>query len=184
MALTEKQQGVVRNVVPAAIVTALGLCGAPIVLPLSVLPADEAGARITWALMWTVLPALALMVSIVRVANYRFSSREDIEGRGLADATPAMRVLRAVSQNTLEQAVLASAAYVTWAAVMPYHWLRAICVAAALFVVGRVLFARGYRRGPAGRAMGFGLTAYPTFGMLAAVSAVLVFRLLGWVAER
>ncbi len=56
--------------------------------------------------------------------------------------------------------------------------LGSIAIAALLFVAGRILFTRGYTRGAAGRAMGFGLTAYPTFGMLAAVAAVLLFRLI------
>jgi len=181
MQLTEKQKGVVRNVIPAAGLTVVGLCGASLLIPMSVLPVDEPGARIAWALKWALLPVLTLIISIMRVANYRFSSPEDIDGSGLTDATPQVRVLRAVLQNTLEQTVLALAAYVIWAAAMPYAWLRVIPVAAVLFVAGRVLFARGYARGAPGRATGFGLTAYPTFGMLATVSMVLSFRLLTWI---
>jgi len=80
----------------------------------------------------------------------------------------------------LEQSVLAVAAYMIWAAVMPLSWLRAIPVAALLFATGRILFARGYDRGAPGRAMGFGLTAYPTFGMLATMTVVLLIRLAHW----
>lgn len=176
--LTDKQKGVVRNVIPAAVLTVVGLCGVSLLLPVSVLPADEPGARIAWALKWALLPVLTLMVSIMRVANHRFSTPEDIDGAGLTDGTAQVRVLRAVLQNTLEQAVLAVAAYAIWAAVMPYSWLRLIPIAAMLFVAGRVLFARGYARGAPGRATGFGLTAYATFGMLAAVAAVMVIRLV------
>lgn len=178
MNLTDKQKGVVRNVIPAAVLTVVGLCGVSLLIPMSVLPVDEPGARIAWALKWALLPVLTLMISIMRVANHRFSSPEDIDGSGLTDGTPQARVLRAILQNTLEQAVLAVAAYAIWAAVMPYAWLRVVPVAAVLFVAGRVLFARGYARGAPGRATGFGLTAYPTFGMLAAVAVALVFRLL------
>jgi hypothetical protein len=63
---------------------------------------------------------------------------------------------------------------------MPYGWLRSIVIAALLFVAGHVLFARGYKRGAPGRALGFGLTAYPAFGMLAALAMVLMLRLLNW----
>jgi len=178
MNLTDKQKGVVRNVIPAAVLTVVGLCGVSLLIPMSVLPVNEPGARIAWALKWALLPVLTLMISIMRVANHRFSSPEDIDGSGLTDGTPQARVLRAILQNTLEQAVLAVAAYAIWAAVMPYAWLRVVPVAAVLFVAGRVLFARGYARGAPGRATGFGLTAYPTFGMLAAVAVALVFRLL------
>lgn len=81
-------------------------------------------------------------------------------------------------QNTLEQTVLAGAAYMIWAVVMPRRWLWSVAIAALFFVAGRALFARGYTRGAGGRAMGFGLTAYPTFGMLATVAAVLLVRLV------
>ena len=178
MELTNKQKGVVRNVIPAAGLTAVGLGGVSLLLSLNMLPLDEPGARIAWALKWTLLPVLTLMVSIMRVANHRFSSPEDIDGSGLTDGTPQVRVLRAILQNTLEQAVLAVAAYAIWAVAMPHSWLRAIPIAAALFVTGRVMFTRGYAQGAPGRATGFGLTAYPTFGMLATVAAVLAFRLL------
>ena len=49
--------------------------------------------------------------------------------------------------------MLAVAVYMIWAAVMPHSWLRAIPMAALLFVVGRILFASGYERGATGRAM-------------------------------
>jgi len=178
MKLTEKQKGVVRNVIPAAGLTVVGLCGVSLLLPLNILPLDEPGARIAWALKWALLPILTLMISIMRVANHRFSSPEDIDGSGLTDGTPQVRVLRAILQNTLEQVVLVVAAYVIWAAAMPYGWLRAIPIAAALFVTGRVIFARGYAQGAPGRATGFGLTAYPTFGMLVTVALTLLLRLL------
>ena len=64
----------------------------------------------------------------------------------------------------------------------PFKWLRAIPMAALVFVAGRILFARGYERGAPGRATGFALTAYPTFGMLATVAVTLLFRLLSWIS--
>jgi hypothetical protein len=178
MQLIDKQKGVIRNVIPAAVLTVAGLCGVSLLLPLNMLPSDEPGARIAWALQCALLPVLTLMISIMRVANHRFSSPEDIDGSGLTDGTPQVRVLQAILQNTLEQAVLAVAAYAIWAVAMPYGWLRAIPIAAALFVTGRVMFARGYAQGAPGRATGFGLTAYPTFGMLVTVAIVLALRLL------
>jgi len=176
--LTEQQKGVVRGVIQAVVLSVVGLCGVSLLLPLNVLPVDEAGARLAWALQWALLPVFTLMVSIARVGNYRFYSPEDIAGSGLTSGTAQVKVLRAVLQNTLEQTVLAVAAYMIWAVVMPHYWLGSIAIAALLFVAGRILFTRGYTRGAAGRAMGFGLTAYPTFGMLAAVAAVLLFRLI------
>lgn len=178
MELTDKQKGVVRGVIPAAALSVLGLCGAPLLLPESALPADEPGARIAWAVQWSLLPILTLMVAVARVGNHRFYTPEDIDGSGLTSGTPQVQVLRAVLQNTLEQTVLVVAAYAIWSVVMPRRWLWSIAIAALFFVAGRIFFARGYTRGASGRALGFGLTAYSTFGMLATVAAVLLFRLM------
>lgn len=47
-------------------------------------------------------------------------------------------------------------------------WLLGLVPAAAvLFVIGRVLFFRGYERGAAGRALDFSLIFYPTVLLLA-----------------
>jgi hypothetical protein len=184
MGFTVKQKGVIRGVIPAALITAVSLGGIALLIPLSTLPADEPGARLAWAVPWLLLPVLTLLVSIARVANHRFSTPEDIDGSGLTHATPQIQVLRAVLQNTLEQTVLAIAAYVTWATVMPLHWLRVIPMAALLFVAGRLLFARGYSRGAPGRAMGFGLTMYPNAAMPAVLAIVLALRLSAWILPR
>ena len=180
MELTEKQKGVVRGVLPAALVTLVGLAGVSFLIPVSALPADDPGTRLAWATQWALLPILTLMISIMRVANHRFASPDDIDGSGLTAGTERVLVLRAILQNTLEQSVLAVAAYVIWATVMPHGWLRAIPVAAVLFAAGRILFARGYERGAPGRATGFGLTAYPTFGMLVTSAVALLLRLIHW----
>lgn len=182
MELTEKQKGVVRGVIPAAAVAVVGMGAVPLLLPVSVLPSDEAGARLAWAMAWALLPMLTLMIAIMRVANYRFASPEDIDGSGLTSGTARIQILRAVLQNTLEQAVLAVLAYCIWSVTMPLRWLGVIPAAAVLFVSGRIFFARGYERGAAGRATGFGLTAYPTFGMLVTLAVVSLFRLVGWLS--
>ena len=179
--LTEKQKGVVRGAIPAAALAVAGMGAVPLLIPVSVLPSDEAGARLAWAMQWALLPMLTLMISIMRVANYRFASPLDIDGSGLTSASAPIQILRAVLQNTLEQAVLAVAAYLIWSAIMPIKWLRAIPMAALLFVAGRFLFTRGYTRGAAGRATGFGLTAYPTFGMMAIAAVVLALRMFSWM---
>lgn len=179
--LTEKQKGVIRGVIPAALVTLVGLAAVSLLIPMATLPVDEPAARLAWALPWVLLPIFTLMISVMRVANHRFSSPDDIDGSGLTAGTDRVLLLRAILQNTLEQSVLAIAAYVIWATVMPHSWLRAIPIAALLFVTGRILFARGYQRGAPGRAAGFGLTAYPTFGMLMVLAVTLVLRLLNWL---
>jgi hypothetical protein len=182
MELSEKQKGVVRGVIPAALITVTALCGLSWFVPVGLLPLDEPAGRLAWALQWALLPTLALMISIMRVANYRFASPADIDGSGLTAGTDRVLVLRAILQNTLEQAVLAVVAYCIWSVTMPLRWLGAIPMAALLFVTGRLLFARGYDRGAAGRATGFGLTAYGTFALLITSALALVFRLIGQIA--
>lgn len=178
MDLNDKQRGVIRGVIPAAVLTIVGLGGVSLLLPVSLLPVDEPGARLAWALQWAIFPVLALIVAVGRVGNFRFSSPQDIDGSGLTSATLQIQILRAVLQNTLEQAALAIATYLIWASSLPLRWLRAIPVAALLFVTGRILFTLGYERGAPGRAMGFGLTMYPTAIMLAAAAVALLLRML------
>jgi hypothetical protein len=179
MGLDSKQKAVIRWAIPAVAITLVALVALLVWIPNRALPVDETGARLAWALPWTLLPMLTLMVSIMRVANHRFATPEDIDGSGLTTGTARVLVLRAILQNTLEQAILAVMAYLVWSVTMPVPWLGVIPVAAVLFTIGRVLFAGGYERGAAGRAMGFGLTAYATFGMLITLAAALGLRLLG-----
>ena len=49
-------------------------------------------------------------------------------------------------------------------------------VAAMLFVIGRVLFWRGYASGAPHRALGFALTFYPQVVMLVVIAGWLVVR--------
>jgi MAPEG family len=179
MALNPKQQAVVRRA-PVALLIVVAAVSASGFIPSAALPADQPTARMAWALPWAILPLLALMVSIMRVANHRFATSEDIDGSGLTAGTQKIQILRAVLQNTLEQTVLAVGGYLIGAVALPHGWLRVIPAAALLFVIGRILFAAGYARGSDGRALGFGLTAYPTFTLLVIVATILLLRAAGW----
>jgi hypothetical protein len=176
--LTDEHRGVIRNVSLIVIACTAALTWGASLLPLTVLPADEAGARLAWAVQWALLPAACLFVMIFRMAMHRFYTPEDTPGSGLSVATPEARIRQAVLQNTLEQTVLAVIVYCAWATVMPYAWLRTIAVAAILFVAGRIVFTIGYPRGGPGRAPGFALTSYPTGLMLFSLFAVVGYELL------
>jgi len=179
MAFNPKQTAVVKHAGTGAAIVVATLFGS-FYLPSRFLPDDQTAPRIAWALQWALLPMLTLMVSIMRVANYRFASAEDIDGSGLTVGSAQINTLRAVLQNTLEQSVLALTAYAVVAVSFPHAWLCVIPAAALLFVIGRICFAAGYASGAGGRALGFGLTAYPTFGLLMAAAVVLLFRALGF----
>lgn len=180
MTLTLKQQAVVRRAPVAVSIVAAAVLASRFI-PSAALPADQPAARMAWALPWAILPLLTLMVSIMRVANHRFATPEDIDGSGLTVGTQQIQILRAILQNTLEQSVLAVGGYLIGSVALPLGWLGVIPVAALLFGAGRILFALGYERGAGGRALGFGLTAYPTFVLLVIVAMILLLRGAGWV---
>lgn len=177
MEFTPKQRGVARGMAIGAIVTVVAVAGAAAWHPASLLPSDNTVARISFALKWVLLPALCLLAAVARLARHRFFSPDDIDGGGLTSGTARAQVLQSMVQNTLEQAVLASLAYLIWAVTMPHGWLASIPAAALLFLLGRLLFFRGYQRGAAARAAGFALTFYPSVLMLAA-SVVMLGRQL------
>lgn len=179
--MNSKQMAVVRSVGLATIIV-LAALGLSSLIPPAALPVDEPAARLAWTLPWAILPLLALMLSVGRVANHRFATPGDIDGSGLTVGTARIQILRAILQNTLEQAVLAVGAYVIGAVTLPHGWLRVIPAAALLFAVGRIFFTVGYARGAEGRGLGFGLTAYPSFALLVTLAVVLVLRLFAWVA--
>ncbi len=166
MSLSEQQRGVLKGIVAAAAVTAVALAGVVWWRPDFLVPAEAIGARLRFVLAADLSIAAVLAVTIGSLARHRFFTPADIDGArdhgGLAAGTPRAKVLQSILQNTLEQTVLAVLVHLIWATTMPADWLPAIAAATTLFVVGRILFWRGYERGAAARAMGFGLTFYPT----------------------
>lgn len=130
-------------------------------------------------LAWSLLaPVSMLVVCVGRLANHRFDTPEDIHGSGLTAGTERAKLLQALLQNTLEQSVLALAVYLAGALLLPAQLLGWIPAAAGLFLIGRLCFYAGYRKGAPGRAFGFGLTFYPTAVMLLALIIVGLLKLL------
>ncbi|MBB4859707.1 putative membrane protein YecN with MAPEG domain [Novosphingobium chloroacetimidivorans] len=121
-----------------------------------------------------VLVVAWLAATIANVARLRFFSEQDIAGAGLVGGSDRVREAGAVAQNTLEQVVLAIATHAIVTAIIARS-REMVLTMAALFVVGRVLFWSGYKRGASGRAFGFALTFYPSvLGLLASVAALLL----------
>lgn len=115
------------------------------------------------------VPAFFLMLTIGWLARHRMFTAADIAGAGLTEGTPQAKLLQALVQNTLEQTVLASLVYLSWALVMPGTWLSVVPMAAIAFALGRVLFYRAYANGPQARALGFTLSFYVSATMLMAI---------------
>lgn len=125
-------------------------------------------------------PLVSLVIAVGLVANRRFFSPDDID----AAATPnpeshGIRLLRAILGNTLEQAVLAIGAYAMLAILLPANHLALPIALAAAFLKGRLAFALGYRFGAPARALGFGLTFYPTLCALAYAALLALSKVPG-----
>jgi hypothetical protein len=163
--MTDKQTGVLKGVVAGLGITlvALGLAIAGMLSPL--MP----GTRPPHALAWDTLVMACLAINIGLLARHRFFTPDDIDGGGLKAGTATAHLLQSMLQNTLEQSVLALGVHATWASVMPQAWQAAVPAAVMLFVIGRVLFWRGYAHGAPGRALGFALTFYPQVVMLVVI---------------
>lgn len=170
MTLSKAQRGVALGALSALAFSLAVLVGAAILLVPDAWSASLAGRLQTLGLA-VLGPAATLLLSIGRLAHHRFGSPADIDGGGLSLGTPRAKLLQALLQNTLEQFVLALGVYGAWAALAPVRLGGVLWGASALFVLGRLLFFWGYARGAAGRAMGFGLTFYPTALMLAGLLA-------------
>lgn len=178
MTLSAKQRGVLRGMAIGAVLTLAAIAGAAAWQPAALLPDNDTVARIAFASKWAVLPTLVLLATVAALARHRFFTRQDIDGGGLSPGTDKARVFQAVLQNTLEQTVLACLAYLVWAVTVPHGWLASIPAAALLFLVGRVAFFRGYRRGAPARAFGFATTFYPSALLLLASALELGRRLM------
>lgn len=132
--------------------------------------------RLAFALRCQLFVALALGACIAAVAAGRFVSPADIAGSAFAPPSARLSVPAVVLQNTLEQAALAVPVHLELATLLVGPELVLLPLLTALFCFGRVLFALGYHHGARGRALGFGLTFYPT---LAALGLALVLLAAG-----
>lgn len=109
---------------------------------------------------WAVT-AFVLLVAVMIVSTTRRFSPEDIGGQAAGPPSDKLAIRAAFLQNTLEQSVVAAGAYGALASVAGGAWMALLPVSAALFVIGRALFFRGYHRGAKGRSLGMALTMMP-----------------------
>jgi MAPEG family len=174
MPLSNKQQGVLRGMIAAVVLSAAGLTTGAILYPEHWLPDDAGNARFSFAARSILFLGFWLMISIASLARHRFLTPEDIDGSGLTTGTNTAKMLQAVLQNTLEQTVLAGLTYGAFAALAPVSLLGALPAATLLFLCGRALFWYGYANGAASRALGFALTFYSTALLLLATTVLLI----------
>jgi hypothetical protein len=163
--MTRTQAGVAVGMAAALGVTLAVLFYGAGLIPLA-LPSGEPplSARLVVAAAAWLSPLAALTASVGFIANRRFFSPADIDGAGLTDESPAIRIPRAILANTHEQATLALITYAGLAIALPASQLALPLALSIAFAAGRIAFALGYARGAGARAFGFGLTFYPTVG--------------------
>jgi hypothetical protein len=161
----------------ALVVTVIGFASIIFWRPPFLASVETPLAAMMAALKWDILLVICLAGNIAIIARHRFITPEDMDGSGLTEGTARVRVYQASLQNTLEQMVLAIPTHAIWAVTMPRGWQGVIAVAAVLFLVGRLLFWRGYASGASARALGFALTFYPSLLMLLMLGVHLAWAL-------
>lgn len=123
-------------------------------------------ARLKLATLAAMAPTISLFFCVARLAKHRFATPQDIQGSALTEGAERARLLQAMLQNTLEQAMLAVPLYLAASLFLPPRLLSLVACGAILFTVGRLLFFLGYEKGARSRAAGFGLTFYPSVALL------------------
>lgn len=166
-----EQHGVMLGMAAAAVVTVAGL-GWAVTAPLPA-TGDPLAERIAATSRADVLVVVWLAAGIANVARLRFFSASDIAGSSHGAASDQVRRAGAILLNTLEQVVLAVLAHLI-VAVSFEHPGRAVTVLVTLFCAGRLLFWIGYRHGARARALGFGLSFYPSIAALIASAGTLI----------
>jgi len=160
--LDSEQRGVAIGMASAFLMAAAILTLAAIFGGTRVAPGASMEFRLELLAASLMAPATSLFICIARLAKHRFFTPEDINGSALTEGTSRAKLLQALLQNTLEQVVLAVTVYFVCSFMFPSNFLGLIPAAAAMFIVGRILFYVGYSGGAPSRAFGFAFTFYPT----------------------
>lgn len=146
----------------ATLATLIGFLAAFWIAPAFANLPVELPERLAFAALASAVPGFILLIAIMMVSTTRRFSAEDIGGQAAGPPSGRLAIKAAFLQNTLEQTVLAAGFYFALAAVAGGAWIALLPVAALLFVVGRILFYRGYPRGAQGRSLGMALTMIPS----------------------
>jgi hypothetical protein len=158
--MLRKQLLVLMGVTTAGVVLLLLWARLPL-LPLPLPDGNDTASRIAFAAHWLLLPGLALLAGVLGLASRRFFVADAMDGTRTPESRSLEINLR-YNQNTLEQVILAVIAWSGLALQLPHDRLSLIPALAILFLVARAIFWIGYLIAPWARALGFGLTFYPT----------------------
>ncbi|WP_313952895.1 MAPEG family protein, partial [Accumulibacter sp.] len=142
MHLDKTQLGVAKGMASALLAAILVFVAAQAATP-TISESVDLWPRLKIATLSSLLPALALLFCIARLARHRFFTPDDINGSAQTSGTQRAQILQSLLQNTLEQGSLALPVYAAVSLLAPAHLLALVPVAAAMFLVGRVLFFVG-----------------------------------------
>lgn len=145
-------------------------------LPVWIAFPDALADRLAFAARSGVWVLFCVVVGVGMVSTARRRSPEDIGGSAGGPPSEKIAISVAFLQNTLEQAVLAVGLYLALATLVSGPWLSLIPVGVVFFLLGRVLFYRGYPQGAEGRALGMSLTTTPTALGYVLVMVLMVMR--------
>ncbi|XP_061193041.1 transmembrane protein 79-like [Saccostrea echinata] len=122
------------------------------------------GDRMAFAIRCLFFSSLSIYFFILKVGNLRFYSNaiDPIKGGGEEVVDIANRVLR----NTVEQFITHSVGLLTLSTLLDASSLKAIPILVGLFLLGRVVFWKGYTSSSAlNRGYGFAATNLPTIAV-------------------
>ncbi|WP_413167246.1 MAPEG family protein [Capilliphycus salinus ALCB114379] len=162
--LNPEQKIVVSSAVVALVFSTTFVTVAYHFFPLNFLGLETPVERLIFALRWQIIPALMLFAGVATVGNYRFVSPA-INPLAKAESEQMQVHLRYLS-NTLEQVILFAIASLICATFLDGETIKLIPILSVLFGAGRILFWLGYLQQPMYRALGMGITLYPTALML------------------
>lgn len=162
-----RKQGATAVGIAAALVsTAIGFSLPAVIPDFPIAPTGAAERIALWCAAETFV-VFWLVLCVARLARHRFFDEADIDAGGASGSARALS-LQAQLQNTLEQAILAGFSHLAWLMLAPPAWGMFAVVFAVFFFAGRALFLAGYDAGAPARALGFGLTFYPSVALIVA----------------
>ena len=146
-----------------ALVLGLGVYWLPRWLSFPVNFAD----RLAFALRADLFVLIWLLIAVGIVSTIRRYSAEDNAGSAFSPPSSRLAIPAAFLQNTLEQVVITTLAFLALATVEGEAALAYIVASLPLFALGRITFLRGYPGGAGARAFGMVVTALPSLGAFA-----------------
>jgi hypothetical protein len=125
-------------------------------------PSADVVARLAYACTLQVFIVFPLYIGIMVAVYMRYSSANLIQGYG-ATTEEKFSLVQAYNKNTVEQTLLHALSIFTFCSVVPAYLLKFAVAQVLAYLLGRALFAIGYKINPLYRLTGFALGSYPAY---------------------